>query len=520
MELPPRSLIRAYSGRVSVYRRNSGCRGLISRGAFYTSMGGGSETPARLAVCRVEYKWVVLTVTTVGIFMATLDSSILVVGLPQVVLALNTNLVVGVWFITIYRLMITVLLVGFGRIADLYGRVRLYNMGFVIFTVGSLLSGLSLTAEELLVFRLVQGVGAALLFVNSVAIVTDAFSGGELGKGIGINQVAINAGTITGYTLSGILIQLFTWRSIFLVNVPIGIFGTYWSRRRLREISPPSRAEKFDLPGAVTFSSSITLFLLGLTIGSFTDTLNLILIGSSGILMILFFLVERQTKSPVLDLSLFKIRLFTAGNIANLLSGLAFAGLAFVMTLYFQLVRGYDPLHAGIFLIPLDATLIFIGPISGTLSDKWGARGLSSLGLIVASAGVFILSLIDASTSYAQIVVGLVLVGFGIGLFRSPNASSVMGSVPASKRGISSALRVTVINTSIVATIPLALALMTADVPYDKLVSIIGNSNLIMSAQTANGSLGGFLPGLQHVLLVFSGIILVSSVFSLLRGSR
>jgi EmrB/QacA subfamily drug resistance transporter len=466
----------------------------------------------------LEYKWVVLTVTTVGIFMATLDSSILVVGLPQVVRSLNTNLVVGVWFITIYRLMITILLVSIGRIADLYGRVRLYNMGFAIFTVGSLLSGLSLTAEELLVFRLVQGLGAALLFVNSVAIVTDAFAGEGLGKGIGINQVAINAGTITGYTLSGVLIQLFTWRSIFLVNVPIGVFGTYWSHRRLREISQPARGEKFDLLGAASFSASITLLLLGLTIGSFTDALNLALIGSSLILMIFFFLVERRTKFPVLDLSLFKIRLFTVGNIANLLSGLAFAGLAFVMTLYFQLVRGYDPLHAGIFLIPLDATLILVGPISGALSDKWGARGLSTLGLVIASAGFFVLSLFDQATSYSQIAIGLVLVGFGIGMFRSPNASSVMGSVPASKRGISSAVRATIINTSIVASIPLVLALMTIDVPYNKLVGIIGNSNLIMSVQASNGSPGGFLPGLQHALLVFSGIILVSAVFSLLRG--
>ncbi len=172
----------------------------------------GRELSRRTGELFLEYKWVVLTVTTVGIYMATLDSSIIVVGLPQVVTALHTDLVVGVWFITIYRLMITVLLVGIGRIADLYGRVRLYNWGFAVFSIGSLLSGLSMTAEELIVFRLVQGVGAALLFVNSVAIVTDAFSGGELGKGIRINQVAINAGTITGYTLSGILIQLFTWR--------------------------------------------------------------------------------------------------------------------------------------------------------------------------------------------------------------------------------------------------------------------------------------------------------------------
>src|SRR6058998_3923819 len=241
--------------------------------------------------------------------MATLDSSIIVVGLPQVVSSLKTNLVEGVWFITIYRLMITVLLVGIGRLADLYGRVRLYNWGFAVFSLGSLLSGLSITAEMLLIFRLIQGVGAAFLFVNSVAIVTDAFAGSELGKGIGINQVAINAGTITGYTLSGVLIQLFTWRSIFLINVPIGIFGTYWSRKRLKEISHPARGEKFDLLGAVSFSSSITLLLLGLTIGNLTDVLNLVLMVSSGILIFFFFLVERKSRYPALDLSLFKIRL-------------------------------------------------------------------------------------------------------------------------------------------------------------------------------------------------------------------
>src|SRR6266705_670263 len=495
------------------------CSDFLGR-SLYHGFSGVPEKYLLLCVVFLEYKWVVLTVTTVGIFMATLDSSIVVVGLPQVVSDLKTNLVVGVWIITIYRLMITVLLVGIGRWADMHGRVRLYNMGFGIFTFGSLLSGLSPTAEALLAFRLVQGIGAALLFVNSVAIVTDAFSGKDLGKGIGINQVAINAGTITGYTLSGVLIQLFTWRSIFLVNVPIGIFGTYWYRKRLKEISRPAVGEKFDAAGAITFSVAITLLLLGLTLGSLTDLANQAMVGASILCFALFIVIERKARYPALDLPLFKIRLFTAGNIANLLSGLAFAALAFVMTLYFQLVRGYDPLHAGIFLIPLDATLIFIGPISGARSDKGGARGLSTLGLIIASVGFFVLSRFDQSTPYSQIVVGLVLVGFGIGLFRSPNASSVMGSVPASKRGISSAVRVTIINTSIVSSIPLVLALMTADVPYDKLVSIIGNPNLIMSVQTANGSLGGFLPGLQHVLLVFSGIILVSSVFSLLRGSH
>src|SRR5881409_4263023 len=241
----------------------------------------------------MDYKWVVLTVTTVGIFMATLDASIIIVGLPTVVNDLHTNIVVGIWIITIYRLAITVLLVTIGRVADLFGRVRLYTWGFAIFTVGSLLSGLSPTAEFLLAFRLVQGTGAALLFVNSVAIVTDAFSGKDLGKGIGINQVARNAGTITGYTLSGVLIQLFTWRSIFLVNVPVGIFGTYWSRKRLKEIHLPARGEKFDAPGAITFSFAITLLLLGLTLGSLTEFANQAVVGGSILCFAIFIIIER-----------------------------------------------------------------------------------------------------------------------------------------------------------------------------------------------------------------------------------
>ena len=453
--------------------------------------------------------------------MATLDSSILVVGLPQVVAGLQTNFLVGVWFITIYRLMITILLVVFGRIADLYGRVRLYTMGFAVFTIGSFLSGVSLSAEELLGFRLVQGIGAALLFVNSIAIVTDAFAGGhDLGKGIGINQVAINAGTITGYTLSGVMIQFFTWRSIFLVNVPVGIFGTYWSHRRLKEIPHGVRQDRLDVIGAVAFSIAITMLLLGFTIGGITDLFSLTLIGSSIVVLAIFVLYEKRARFPVLDLSLFRIRLFTAGNIANLVSGLGFAALAFLMTLYFQLVRGYDPFRAGIALVPLDVTLILIGPISGILSDRHGARGLSTLGLIIAAIGFFVLSTVQVATSYFYIAGALVLVGLGIGMFRSPNANSVMGSLPATKRGIGSGVRGTIINTSIVASIPLATILMTADIPYQKLVGIVnasatgGNGNI----HIASSDLPGFLIGVQHALLIFSIIVLGAAIFSLMRG--
>ncbi len=461
----------------------------------------------------MEYKWVVLTVTTVGIFMATLDSSIVVVGLPTVISDLKTTLVLGVWIITIYRLMITILLVSIGRMADLYGRVRSYNYGFAVFTIGSLLSGLALSAEQLLLFRLVQGVGAALLFVNSVAIVTDVFaSGGELGKGIGINQVAINAGTITGYILSGVLIQQFGWRSIFLVNVPIGIFGTYWSKRRLREVSLPAIGGKFDALGAITFSSSVTSLLLALTLGGITSTTTQFLLLLSILLMIIFVFVERRTPHPVLDLSLFKNRLFTAGNLANLLSGVAFAALAFSMTLYFQLVKGYDPRTTGLALIPLEVALILVGPASGWLSDKYGQRSFSTLGLAITAIGFLLMSGLNQTTPDSQILIWLAIIGLGVGMFRSPNASSVMGSVPVDKRGISAGVRVTIINTSIVASIPIAMALMTAAIPYEKLITIIGGNQL--SPQ----DLSGFLAGMQHAFLVFAAITLVSAVFSALRG--
>lgn len=280
----------------------------------------------------------------------------------------------------------------------------------------------------------------------------------------------------------------------------------------MREIRAPSSREKFDALGAIAFSSSITSLLLGLTLGGIASTTTQSLIGLSIILMVIFLLVERRTEHPVLDLSLFKNRLFTAGNLANLLSGIAFAALAFTMTLYYQLVRGYDPQTTGLALIPLEATLVLVGPVSGWLSDKHGQRGLSTLGLVITSIGLLLLLSGLLTTPDGQILVWLGLIGLGVGLFRSPNASSVMGSVPDEKRGISAGIRATIINTSIAASIPLAMALMTAAIPYEKLITIIGENQL--SAQDTFS----FLAGIQHAMLVFAAITLASAVFSALRG--
>jgi len=463
----------------------------------------------------LEYKWTVLTVTTVGIFMATLDASVVVVGLPVIIEDLNTSLFAGIWVITGYRLMITILLVTIGRFADILGRVKLYYAGFAVFTAGSALCGLSPSGELLIVSRLIQGFGAALLFVNSMAIVVDAFPTAELGTAIGINQMAINAGTIVGYTLSGVLIGLFGWRSIFWVNVPIGIFGTFWSHRRLKEPYGHIGKERFDYPGAILFSTALTMVLLALTLGNLSSLLTQALLAGSIVLFAVFLAHERRATQPVMDLSLFRIRPFTAGNLTNFLNGLAFAALAFELTLYFELVKGYSPFQTGIALIPMGLTLIIIGPISGRLSDKYGGRDLSTLGLAITSIALLVFSTFTVATSEVYIAAALALGGFGIGLFRSPNASSVMGSVPAKRRGIGAGVRSTIINTSSVVSIPLALTLMTAVMPYDRLAIVVSASTLGNSQEVLQ-----LLGAIKYAFYAFAAINGLAVIVSALRGPK
>lgn len=463
----------------------------------------------------MEYKWTVLTVTTVGIFMSTLDASIVVVGLPTIIEDLNTSLFAGIWVITGYRLMITILLVAIGRVADIVGRVKLYNAGFAVFTFGSVLCGLSPSGELLIASRLIQGLGGALLFVNSMAIVVDAFPTAELGTAIGINQMAINAGTIVGYTLSGVMIGLFGWRSIFWINVPVGLFGTIWSHRRLRELYARAGRERFDYAGAALFSTALSVVLLALTLGDLRSLLTQALLGVSIALFAVFLVHETRFDQPVLDLSLFKIRAYTAGNLSNFLNGLAFAALAFELTLYFQLVKGYTAFQTGVALIPMDFTLIVVGPISGRLSDRYGGRGLSTIGLAITSIALLVFSAFSTDTGVITIVGALALAGFGIGLFRSPNASSVMGSVPPERRGIGAGVRSTILNTSMVVSIPLALTLMTVLMPYDRLAFVVSATTLGSQLEVLQ-----LLDAIKYAFYGFAFINGLAVIVSFLRGPR
>ncbi|MBS7622408.1 MFS transporter [Candidatus Bathyarchaeota archaeon] len=461
-----------------------------------------------------EYKWVALTVTTVGTFMVALDASVLIVGLPVLLRELEATLLHGVWVITGYRLAITILLVAIGRVADMLGRIRLYVLGFAVFTFSSALCGLSQSGEQLVVFRLLQGIGGALIIVNSVAVIADAFPASQLGTGIGINFMAFNLGSIIGYTLSGVIVELAGWRFIFLMNIPIGLFGTFWARLRLREIYH-GVAEKFDYPGAVLYSCALTLILAALSLENLSSPASLALLILGLLTLILFVTVERRVAHPTLDLDLFRIRLFTAGNLASFLNSLAFNALPFLLTLYFQLIRGQNALTTGILFIPLEAAVLLVGPLSGRLSDTYGARGLCTLGLLFSGGALLWFGTIDMNTDYTALTLALVASGIGRGLFISPNASSIMGPVPASRRGVANGVRTTIVQTGIVVSLPLSLAFMTLGMPHSQLSQLTGGSTSLNLE-----SINAFLSAIHYAFHMLAAVTFLALIPSALRGRR
>ncbi len=464
---------------------------------------------------KIDYKWVALSVTTIGIFMANLDSSIVIIGLPTILQSLHASIVDGIWIITGYRLMITILLVMFGRLADLYGRVKLYNLGFIIFTVGSLLCGISRNGEQLVIFRFLQGAGAAFLMANSTAIITDAFPKAELGLGFGTSVMAANLGAIAGYTLSGVMITYFGWRSIFLLNVPVGIFGTVWGYLRLKEISAKPLGQKFDFAGSILYCIGLATILLALTIGDPLSIRNLAILAGGLAFFVAVIFVELRQKYPTLDLTLFKIRQFATGNLVNFLNGLAFSCGPFLRSLYLQLVLGYSALKTGILLIPMEIMIFAISPISGKLSDRYGSRALSSIGLVFNAAALFWFSTLNESSSYSTVLISLLLFGIGIALLVSPITSSIMGSVPAEKRGVANGISMTVNQTSGVLSVPFSLLLMTLVMPYGKLSKIVSSSQLINSNEVPI-----FLKAINHACLILGIIVLFAIIPSLLGGQR
>jgi EmrB/QacA subfamily drug resistance transporter len=468
----------------------------------------------------VKYQWVVLSVTTVGIFMAGLDTRIVLIGLPTIAESLRADLETILWVTQGYQIAITIGLLCLGRFTDMFGRVKVYNLGFAIFTVGSGLCVFAQTGEQLIIFRVIQGIGGAMLIANSAALITDATPSGELGFALGANQIFFTLGAVLGLTVGGVLIDTVGWRTIFTLNVPIGIFATLWAHLRLKDISQTEKHANFDYLGLILFTTSLTSLLLMISLVTMASIDQFGAVGLSIISLVtfvLFLYVEPRIAEPLLDMRLFKIRLFSAGNVSQFLYSLGFGSLSLIIILYLQLIRGFSALTAGLLFLPLDVAFVSIGPISGKLSDRYGTRGLATLGMGVGTAGFLGFTfLLTATAPMLQIEVLLVIIGLGLGLFSSPNISSVMGSVPAQRRGVASAVRATVFNTGNVISLGLVAYIITTVIPYQVVSGILtGGYTTLTSSESME-----FVTGIGRTFIVAAVISLAGMFASSLRGSE
>jgi MFS family permease len=434
------------------------------------------------------YKWVALSNTTLAMTMATIDASIVIVAMPAIFRGIHLNpLTPGnvtylLWMIMGYLLVQSVLVVTLGRLGDIFGRVKIYNLGFLVFTLTSIALSLDpLTGSHgalwLIGWRFGQAFGGAMLMANSAAILTDAFPPGQRGMALGINQVAGISGQFVGLLLGGLL-AAWDWRAIFWINVPIGLFGTVWAYRSLREIATTRKAS-IDWLGNATFAIGAGLLLVSITYGirpygnDATGWANPMVDGGLALgvaLLALFCLIETKVKDPMFRLSLFRIRAFAAGNIASLLGAIARGGLQFMLVIWLAGIwlplHGYDftvtPLWAGIYMLPLTAGFLIAGPLSGILSDRFGARPFATGGLLVAACCFTGLLLLPIDFSYWVFALLIFGNGVGSGLFASPNTAAIMSSVPAHDRGVASGMRSTFQNSGMSLSIGIFFSLLIA----------------------------------------------------------
>ncbi|MGN6253055.1 MAG: MFS transporter [Marmoricola sp.] len=433
-----------------------------------------------------HYRWVALSNTTLGVLMATINSSIVIISLPAIFRGIDLNpLEPGnvsylLWIIMGFLVVSAVLVVTLGRLGDMYGRVRMYNLGFAVFTVFSVLLSVDPFhgghgAMWLIVGRVGQGIGGAMLFANSTAILTDAFPASQRGMALGINQVSAIAGSFLGLIIGGLLSE-WHWRAVFWVSVPIGVFATIWGYKSLVELGE-RRTARLDVPGNLTFGVGLTALLVAITYGiqpygghSTGWTNPWVLAGLIGgvALLAAFVVIEQRVEHPMVTIGLFRIRAFTMGNIAGLMASVGRGGLQFMLIIWLQGIwlplHGYSyestPLWAGIYMLPLTVGFLIAGPVSGWLSDHYGARLFATGGSLVVGATFVALLLIPVDFPYWLFALILLVNGVGSGLFSAPNTTVVMNSVPAYERGAASGVRGTVFNSGSALSIGIFFSLM------------------------------------------------------------
>jgi MFS family permease len=501
-----------------------------------------TSTQRTRRLAHIDYRWIALSNTTLGVFMAGLNGSVVLIALPAIFRGIGIDpLGPGesdylLWTLVGYTLVTATLLVSAGRVSDMYGRVRLYNAGFAVFTVGSILcffvQGQGNTAAlELIVFRLVQGVGGAFLFANSAAILTDAFPPDQRGLAMGMNQIGMLAGTFGGLLLGGVLAAV-DWRAVFLVSVPFGLLGTVWAYLMLHETATIRAHQRLDIPGNVLFAVGLTLVLVGFTYAiqpyggasmGWGSPWVLGEIAGGLVLLGVFIVVERRVPDPMFRLELFRIRMFAAGNIAGFLSSLARGGLQLILIVWLQGIwlplHGYTfedtPLWAAVYMLPMTAGFLLAGPLSGMLSDRYGARYFSTGGMLITAAAFLGFLMLPADFEYAPFALLLLMLGIGMGAFASPNTASIMNAVPPEHRGASSGMRATFQNVASSLSLTLIFTLVVAGLSASLPGALFGR----LTAAGIPSSVATQISGIPPVGALFSAFLGYNPMASLIPPS-
>ncbi|MGO9956446.1 MAG: MFS transporter [Solirubrobacteraceae bacterium] len=462
-----------------------------------------------------NYKWWALSCTSLGMLLATINSGTLIIALPDLERSLHTSLLELVWVILVYMIASTVLVLSAGRLSDQFGRKKAYVGGFVLFAFASLGAGFAGNGTELILWRIVQGIGGAFLFANAAAIVTDAFPREQLGLAMGTNTMVAAVGLVIGPVLGGALVAI-SWHWVFWFNVPFGLLGSLWGGLILHEVTGRSEDRTFDYLGTVSFLIGLTGLVFGISKGGiegWTSPLVVPALIAAAVMLPAFVLIESRHPSPMLDLTIFRNRLFATASGAAFANGLARFALMFVFVFYFQGVQGNSPILAGVKLAPLALGMLISSPMAGVWADRRGSRTLAVLGMLVTAAGLALMTTLQRDTSYVWPCVYMFIVGIGSGMFNSPNTAAMMGTVAPHRRGIAAGARVLVQNTGAVISIAFVLAVVTSSVPKEVLFSVFsGLANHISTAQ-----LTPFISNMHTALWCLAAVSIVGAFISAAR---
>ena len=465
-----------------------------------------------------HYKWWALSCTSLGMLLAATNSGTLIIALPDLERSLHASLLALVWVILAYLIAATVLVLTAGRLSDLFGRKRAYIGGFVMFAFASLGAGFSGDATVLIIWRVLQGIGAAFIFANAAALVTDAFPKEQLGLAMGANTMVAAIGLVLGPVLGGALVAI-SWHWVFWFNVPFALAGALWGALILRELAKADTVRGYDVPGTVTFVVGLTGLVLGVSKGGLSgwnDPLVIAGLAAGAVLLPLWIVIEKRSRAPMLDLTIFRNRLFAAASAAAFINGLARFALMFLFVFYYQGAQGHSPITAGIMLIPLALGMLIASPLSGIYADRHGSRALAAIGMFVSACGLAAMTTLQIHSPYWQSALWLAMVGVGSGMFNSPNTAAMMGAVPAKRRGVAAGARTLLQNTGAILSIAFVMAVVTSAVPKATLFAVFSGLASGLSADR----LAPFIANMHVALWCLAGVSLLGTAVCLMRPSH